>query len=98
MTVMKDPLTGSCGFYCPACPTFAAGGCAGCHAEHQPGDCFTRDCTRSRGLDFCGHCPDFPCETILTRPKTTLLDPAWMAWKRRSDTNRQAGVDRKRGI
>lgn len=85
---MNSALLGSCGFYCPACPTYRAGNCAGCAAEHAPGDCFTHDCVQRRGLDFCGHCPEFPCQVILTRPKTTLLDRAWLEWKKTSDTNR----------
>lgn len=33
---------------------------------------------------LCGECADFPCDTILTRPRVTVLDPAWLEWKKRS--------------
>ena len=85
---MNETLLGKCGFYCGACPTYRRGGCAGCLAEHSPGDCYTRDCVLSRQLDCCGACPEFPCETILTQPRTTVLDRSWLQWKKQSYTNR----------
>ena len=85
---MDQSLLGRCGFYCGACPTYAAGNCGGCLREHAPGDCYTKDCVERRGLDFCGLCRDFPCEAIRTRPRTTLLDRDWLEWKALSDTNR----------
>lgn len=85
---MDESLLGKCGFYCGACPTFLKGGCDGCVAEHRIGDCFTRDCVMGKGLDVCGRCEAFPCETILTRPRSTVLDRDWLMWKRKSGTNR----------
>ena len=85
---MKADLLGKCGFYCGACPTFLKGNCKGCLHEHQCGDCFTRDCVIAQKLDFCGECEPFPCETILTKPRATVLDTRWLLWKKESDTNR----------
>ena len=85
---MDESLLGKCGFYCGACLTFLKGGCDGCVAEHRAGDCFTRDCVMGKGLDVCGRCEAFPCETILTRPRSTVLDRDWLMWKRKSGTNR----------
>ena len=51
---MDESLLGRCGFYCGACPTYLKGGCPGCEEAHVTGDCFTRDCVKERGLDFCG--------------------------------------------
>ena len=85
---MADALIGKCGIYCGACPTFLAGNCEGCTAEHQTGDCYSLDCATRRGLDFCGACAEFPCTTILTQPRTTALDKDWLEWKKRSNTNR----------
>ncbi len=85
---MDEKLLGKGGFYCGCCPTHLQGGCAGCLAEHSPGDCFTRDCVLDKGLSCCGACGDFPCEIILTRPKTTVLDRDWLRWKKESNTNR----------
>ena len=39
------------------------------------------------GLDFCGQCQHFPCDTIMTRPHVTVLDKDWLAWKKRSEKN-----------
>ena len=85
---MDEILLGQCGFYCGCCPTFREGGCRGCLAEHGAGDCFTRDCVLRQELFCCEACKSFPCETILTQPHTTVLDKAWLLWKRGSRTNR----------
>ena len=84
---MDGSLLGKCGFYCGACPTYLKGGCRGCEEAHATGDCFTRDCVKGRGLHFCGECPQFPCDTLLTRPHSTVLDRDWLAWKKRSERN-----------
>jgi len=85
---MEERLLGKCGFYCGSCPTYRNRGCAGCLEEHASGDCHTRDCVLTRGLDFCGACEIFPCEIILTKPHTTVLDKDWLRWKKESKTNR----------
>ena len=85
---MDKKLLGKCGFYCKACPTFLNGNCHGCIDEHSEGDCFTRDCVLNKNLDFCGECERFPCDDILTKQRSTLLDKEWLLWKKNSDTNR----------
>lgn len=79
---MDERLIGKCGFYCGACPTFLKGSCKGCVFEHEKGDCFSRDCVIEKGLNFCGECKEFPCDTILTKPKCTVLDKSWLIWKK----------------
>lgn len=39
------------------------GACAGCRVGGQcyPG-CGVIECYRAKGVDFCGECPDFPCD------------------------------------
>ena len=74
---------GKCGFYCGVCPTFLNGRCKGCEAEHSAGDCFSRDCVTAKGLRACGECDSFPCETILKKPRSTVLDKSWMEWKKK---------------
>ncbi|MDO4565085.1 MAG: DUF3795 domain-containing protein [Clostridia bacterium] len=86
--MIDETLLGKCGFYCGSCPTYAGGNCSGCVAEHQAGDCYTLDCVQNRGLAFCGECPEFPCETLLNEPRTTVLDKEWLNWKKASHTNR----------
>lgn len=87
---MTDRLIGCCGFCCGSCPTLLSGGCAGCLEEHAPGDCFTRDCVLEKGLPFCGACPEFPCETIQTKERCTVLDKDWLRWKR--DTRQELRI------
>ena len=79
---MDEKILGKCGFYCGACPDFLKGRCKGCVLEHQNGDCFSRDCVIKKGLRFCGECEDFPCKTILEKPKCTVLDRNWLLWKK----------------
>lgn len=83
----KEALIGYCGFYCGSCPTFIAGQCGGCK-QSQRTKCFTARCVTSKNLDYCGECAEFPCETILTKEKVTVLDKKWLAWKK---DNRTAG-------
>ena len=79
---MDEKILGKCGFYCGACPDFLKGNCKGCVPEHKKGDCFSRDCVIEKGLRFCGECKDFPCKTILEKPKCTVLDRNWLLWKK----------------
>lgn len=46
--------------------------------------CFTRDCVKEKKLNFCGECKSFPCNTIMTKPHSTVLDKDWLAWKKKS--------------
>ena len=85
----KIELLGKCGFYCECCPTYINGGCKGCMEAHQKDDCFTRDCVMERALPCCGACIDFPCQTILTKPRCTVLDKDWLLWKKNSKDNKQ---------
>ncbi len=86
--VTVSELIGRCGFYCGACPTYLAGNCLGCVDEHKEGDCYTLDCVLKNNIRFCGEGKSFPCDTILTQPHTTVLDKAWLRWKKNSNTNR----------
>ena len=85
---MDEKLLGKCGFYCAVCPTYINGGCQGCVDEHSEGDCYSRDCVMNQGITACGMCKEFPCDTILTKPHSTVLDKAWLRWKKESGTNR----------
>lgn len=86
--IMDEKIVGKCGYYCGCCPTYINGNCSGCTIEHSTGDCFTRDCVIENELPSCGHCQNFPCEMILTQPRTTILDKDWLQWKKQSNTNR----------
>ena len=84
---MDEKLLGKCGFYCGACPTYIKGGCRGCEEDNTTGDCFTNDCVKEKKLNFCGECENFPCDTIMTKPHSTVLDKDWLAWKKKSERN-----------
>ena len=79
---MDKALLGKCGFYCGACPSCRNGSGKGCGERQKRGDCFTRDCVTQKGLPFCGACERFPCDTILTKENCTVLDKAWLRWKK----------------
>ncbi len=80
---INGELIGKCGFYCGSCPTYISENCKCCTPQHKSGDCFTRDCVLERGLSFCGECKEFPCQTILSEPKVTVLDKSWLQWKKK---------------
>lgn len=85
---MNEDIQGKCGFNCEACPTYIIGNCRGCMLEHKTSDCYTRDCVLSKGIRFCGHCSKFPCDEIINKPHSTILDKDWLLWKKNSHTNR----------
>lgn len=79
---MDENLLGKCGFYCGCCPTYIINDCKGCMEEHHHGDCYTRDCVLEKEILCCGACKQFPCDTIMTKPRTTVLDRDWLKWKK----------------
>lgn len=81
---MEEKRLGKCGFYCGCCPTYINGNCKGCMDEHKTGDCYTRDCVLKQGIACCGACKQFPCDTIIHKPHTTVLDKDWLRWKKRA--------------
>lgn len=59
-----------CGVFCGACPSFEKT-CLGCASESQSQqriskwNCKIRKCCyEEKGLDFCGDCAEFPCDTV----------------------------------
>lgn len=88
MSKISEKLLGKCGFYCGFCATYIKDGCKGCMEEHNAGDCYTRDCVIRQNIDCCGACEHFPCDAIMTQPRTTVLDKDWLRWKKESNTNR----------
>lgn len=43
----------------------AAGACEGCRSGAQPKPgCFVAPCVRSKGIDWCWQCDEFPCENV----------------------------------
>ena len=33
-------------------------------------------------------CKDFPCDTIIIKPHSSVLDKDWLTWKKKSESNR----------
>ena len=42
---------------------------------------------KEKKLNFCGECKNFPCDTIMTKPHSTVLDKDWLVWKKNSERN-----------
>ena len=54
-----------CGVDCSACADYIGGKCPGCRMTDRKDDpCMPVACCRGRGIEFCGECPDFPCEDM----------------------------------
>lgn len=62
-----EKITTYCGLECGNCEFKETKGCGGCIATcGNPfhGKCELAECAVSRGVEFCGRCPDFPCELL----------------------------------
>ena len=57
---------GYCGVDCAACPDFLTGKCPDCRKSEWPDDdpCMPIACCREKGIDCCGQCDGFPCESM----------------------------------
>lgn len=67
MEAMIEPsITSRCGIDCGACPFKASHGCEGCIRIQDPfwGHCAIKACAERDGLDHCGQCDAFPCDTL----------------------------------
>ena len=64
---MTNPSMARCGIDCAACEFRKQMNCPGCHAtEGKPfwGACTLALCSMEKGHDHCGHCQQFPCDTL----------------------------------
>lgn len=69
---MSDSIrVGNCGLYCPGCEYYTKG-CDGCSAHpggavwcNENMKCAVYACSTERGVEHCGVCGEFPCETLL---------------------------------
>ncbi|MFW9920726.1 MAG: DUF3795 domain-containing protein [Candidatus Thorarchaeota archaeon] len=61
-----------CGAYCEDCPSYKGKNepqCSGCtETKGNPwwGECKLCKCAQERGVEYCGVCSEFPCETSIT--------------------------------
>ncbi len=68
-----------CGVRCGSCERKEQVHCTGCIAMEKPfwgGECGVKSCCEEKGLDHCGLCADFPCETQKTMGTEQGFDPA----------------------
>jgi hypothetical protein len=64
---MPNDLAARCGIYCGDCDYREKMNCPGCSAATGKmfwGKCEVALCCMDKGLDHCGLCPDFPCDTL----------------------------------
>lgn len=69
----------ACGECCVGCKKKAEGFCKGCIESdgnckewEESGGCPIHRCARAHGVQFCGICPEFPCEWL---PKKIVWNP-----------------------
>ncbi|QNM06368.1 DUF3795 domain-containing protein [Qiania dongpingensis] len=67
-----------CGICCDSCEGKTEVNCKGCLNMKTPfwgGDCEVKSCCEAKGLNHCGECKEFPCETISSMGKEQGYDP-----------------------
>jgi hypothetical protein len=63
--------------------------CRGCREDHcMDSNCIVPDCVKSRGIDFCHECGDFPCD------KTGFPDGLKEKWIRKNNKIREFGIEK----
>jgi len=61
---MKPSTYGPCGLFCGACGATDCNGCLSDNVDEYVVGCKFRTCSKERGLDFCCHCSDCPCDEL----------------------------------
>lgn len=67
-----------CGVCCESCGRKEQVHCTGCTKMKAPfwgGVCGVKACCEEKGLNHCGECPGFPCETLREMGKAEGFDP-----------------------
>ena len=59
-------LIAYCGVDCSVCTDYLEEKCPGCRQTEWTADdiCLPVECCRKQGIEYCGQCPDFPCEAM----------------------------------
>jgi len=69
--------------------------CDGCRNNPAPGcsikGCIIPDCTKERGVNFCGECNEFPCENVNTGIYSQKVLDRWLRGNHRI---KEVGVER----
>ncbi len=79
--VKKYPTIAVCGLDCGMCPRYYTRGasrCPGCAGagffQKHPSCSFITCCVKTRGLEVCGECPEFPCGKFKTEAEYQQLE------------------------
>lgn len=58
-----NPMIAYCGVDCSLCPDYLEKKCPTCRATawDEDDECMPVACCRSKGIECCGQCADFPC-------------------------------------
>ena len=60
-----DRMIAYCGVNCAQCPDDTSGKCPGCRNSEWGGDpCMPVACCQRKGIEACGQCGEFPCESM----------------------------------
>lgn len=78
---LAERLIGRCGIYCGACALYINGKCDGCLDPHTV-ECPIYKCVQSKGVNYCGECPEFPCERHY-QANIAVYSPKYLDWKKR---------------
>ena len=81
--VRQYPTVGACGLDCGLCPRYYTAGksrCPGCAGpgffEKHPSCSFITCCVRTRHLEVCGECSDFPCSKFKSEAEYQQAKPS----------------------
>lgn len=87
-------MSAPCGHYCGSCDRVQGGECCGCGYQlgyTRRGACAVYECcVVERGLEHCGLCLDFPCQTFLGHAAPLTVGRRYRALCRRAEIGTQA--------
>ena len=94
---LKRKSAAVCGRYCCECDAYIAGSCCGCGYQLGStcqGECAVfQCCILERGLEHCGLCIDFPCQTFLSLGRPMDVARLYKALRRRAEIGTDAWLE-----
>jgi hypothetical protein len=79
----RYPTIGVCGLDCGLCPRYYTVGtsrCPGCggagFSDKHPSCSFITCCVKTKGLEVCGQCPEFPCSKFKSEEEYLRVEPS----------------------
>lgn len=107
---VDNAVLAPCGVHCEMqCPYFIGAltpRCAGCgiHKGHPFwGECKTYACATEHGVEHCGICPEFPCDSFIETfdpndpegQRSAVLHAGFLAYRKRHGSGKYADLVRK---